>query len=221
MKNIRTYLPRLPYWNHMTQEEKEFVAQRSFLHTYPKGSMIFSYGGHCLGMILLIHGELRVSLTSEEGREITLFRLYDGEPCVFSAACVIEQITFDTQMTAEADSTLLVVSAGAFKRLTDQNIYARCFMFELATERFSTVMWSMQQILFARFDRRLAQFLLQESDRTGRTEIRMTHEQIAQQVSSAREVVARMLKRFAGDGLVTMRRGSIELCDLDGLRKLL
>lgn len=97
MENIRTYLPRLPYWNNMTPEEKEFVAQRSFLHTYPKGSMIFSYGGHCLGMILLIHGELRVSLTSEEGREITLFRLYDGEPCVFSAACVIEQITFDTR----------------------------------------------------------------------------------------------------------------------------
>ena len=105
--------------------------------------------------------------------------------------------------------------------LAQQNIYARCFLYELATARFSAVMWSMQQVLFARFDRRLATFLLNEYERTGNAEIRMTHEQIAQHVSSAREVVARMLKRFASDGLVEMRRGAIRLSDPDGLRRLL
>ena len=94
-------------------------------------------------------------------------------------------------------------------------------MFEDATERFSSVMWVMQQILFARFDQRLASFLLRENARLGTDGLRMTHEQIAQQVSSAREVVARMLKRFAAEGLVSMSRGQVTILDRAGLRKLL
>lgn len=93
-------------------------------------------------------------------------------------------------------------------------------MYELATERFSSVMWVMQQILFYGFDRRLATFLLNEYRRTGATSIRMTQEQIAQNVNSAREVVARMLKQFASDGLIENRRGVIVLKDIGGLENL-
>ena len=123
-------------------------------------------------------------------------------------------------MTVTKDAQLLIIPSSTFAKLIDSNIYARCFMYELAAERFSTVMWVMQQILFSRFDQRLAVFLLNEYRKTGIPEIRMTQEQIAQNVNSAREVVARMLKQFAADGLIENRRGVIVLKDIPKLEKL-
>ena len=220
MEHIETQMQMLPFWKHLTEEEKGYVVRNTMAQRFPKGSIVHSRGNDCLGMILLLKGTIRVYLLSEEGREVTLFHLREGEPCVLSAACVVEQLAFETQMVAEEDCELLVVTAGAVSYLSDRNIYARCFVYELATERFSAVMWSMQQILFMRVDSRLATFLVDEYARTGTPVIKMTHEQIAQQISSAREVVARMLKRFSTDGLVEVRRGSIRLLDLKGLRAL-
>ena len=214
-------LIRLPYWDRLSPEEKDLVRGSSSIQHYEKGQLIHGGAGDCLGMLLVLAGEVRTYLLSEEGREVTLFRLGEGEPCVLSAACMIDQITFETHMTAERDCDLLTVGAGAFARLTEGNIYVRCFQYEVATQRFSAVMWSMQQILFQGFDRRLAAFLVEEHERTGSVEIGMTHEQIARHTSSAREVVARMLKRFAADGLVEVGRGRLRLTDVDGLRALI
>ena len=215
------YLTQLPYWDMLSQEDQELVRHNTTMQRYEKGQFIHSDLYDCLGMVLVLQGEIRTYLLSEEGREVTLFRLYEGDPCVFSASCAIRQITFEVHMTAEQDCTLLVVRTGAFAELTRRNVYVRCLMYELMLERFSSVMWSMQQILFHGFDRRLAAFLIGEYDRTGVPVIQMTHEQIAQHTSSAREVVARMLKRFATDGLVEVRRGSIRLTSPDDLRKLI
>ena len=145
---ITQYLPRLPYWGNLTEAERDAVARHAVIRRYPAGSVLHSGGSACLGMIFVLGGSLRTYLLSEEGREITLFRLAAGDPCVLSAACVVSQLTFDTQMEAETDCDLLIVGAAVFKRLTEENIYVRCFLYELATERFSSVMWTMQQILF-------------------------------------------------------------------------
>ncbi len=139
---------------------------------------------------------------------------------MLSAACVISQITFDTYMEAEQDCDLLVIPAAAFRQLTEENIHVKCFVYELMTERFSSVMWTMQQILFAGLDRRLAGFLVQEYDRTKDPGIRITQEQIARQINSAREAVARMLRRFMTEHLVEVSRGVIMLLDIDGLRQI-
>ncbi|NLD19593.1 MAG: Crp/Fnr family transcriptional regulator [Clostridiales bacterium] len=216
---MNRYLEKLPYWEHLNDEERLMVGENSVLTHYDKGTYIHGGSNDCLGMILVISGEVRTYLMSEEGREITLFRLYEADPCVLSASCVITEITFDTHMVAERDCDILVVNTGAFAALTEKNIYVKCFMYELATERFSAVMWSMQQILFMGMDRRLATFLIGELDRTGIPEIRMTHEQIAQHISSAREVVARMVKRFAAEGLVEVSRGTIKIKNEERLRK--
>ena len=116
---------------------------------------------------------------------------------------------------------MLLTNADAFARLAERNVHVRCYMYELIAHRFSAVMWSMQQILFLGYDRRLATFLLNERERLGTDELLLTHEQIAQYTSSAREVVARMLKRFSQEGLVTVRRGRIRLTDPEGLRLLI
>lgn len=221
MENKDLGFARLPYWQNLSEHEKNMVRRHSVIQQYEKGQIIHGCARECIGMILVLDGTIRTYMLSEEGREITLFLLHKGDACVLSASCVVSQITFDTQMVAEQDMKLLVVNSGIFGQLTKQNIYVRCFMFELMAERFSSVMWSMQQILFKGYDRRLAMFLTAEYDRTGLTEIKMTHEQIAQYTSSAREVVARMLKRFAADGYVNVKRGCIHLTDLAGLRRLI
>ena len=149
-----------------------------------------------------------------------MVRRYPGELCVLSASCVISQITFDTQMTAQQETEVLIIPAGLVAALTEQNLSVRCFLYELATQRFSDVMWAMQQILFKGLDRRLAEFLLSEAARTGSDTIHMTHEQLAQHISSAREAVARMLKTFSEEGLVELKRGVITLRDKDGLRQM-
>ena len=220
MSSIEENLTGIPYWDKLTAEEQEKMKRSATIRKCAKGEMLSGSDTTCLGMTYVISGELRAYVLSEEGREITLFRLSKGETCVLSAACVISQITFDSHIAAEKKSEILVIPSCVFSSIVENNIYARCFMYEKMTERFSAVMFSMQQILFMRFDSRLASFLVAECDRTGSDEIRMTHEAIAQHVNSAREVVARMLKRFASDGLVTMKRGSVKIRDMAKLREL-
>lgn len=214
-------LPGLPFWENLSEQERAQVRSGACLRRFERGALIHGGANDCLGMSLLLAGEIRAYLLSDEGREVTLFRLHPGEVCVLSASCVIRQITFDTQMVAEQACTLLVAGAGVIAALKEQNIHVRCFLYELATARFSDVMWSMQQILFKGLDRRLAGFLVGEQERTGSPTVHMTHEQIAQHISSAREAVARMLKRFSEDGLVELRRGAVRLRDPEALRQLL
>ena len=220
MSRITDLTKKLPFWDKLSKEEREYVNSVSFLRRFEKDGFIHGSGNDCLGMFLVISGEIRTYLLSEEGREITLFRLYPNDICVLSASCVISQITFDTFMTAKQETEVLIVPANAIALLKERNINVKCFLYELAVKRFSDVMWSMQQIMFKSLDKRLAEFLLAEAERTGSDTIRMTHEQIAQHISSAREAVARMLKRFSEDGLVELRRGAITLRDKNRLNRL-
>lgn len=214
------YLEKLPYWAKLRPEEQDRVRRAAVQRHYARGQLIYDTESDCLGMVLVLSGSVRSYLVSDEGREITLFRSHAGDICVLSASCVMRQITFDTQMVAAEETELMIVNSSLTAQLSEQNIHVRCYLYELATERFSTVMWTLQEILFKRFDQRLAAFLIEEYDRTGETELHLTHEQIAQHTSSVREVVARMLKRFAGEGLVKMRRGVLCLTDIAGLRAL-
>ena len=167
MQELEEHLRKIPFWKDIPEEEKETLRCSALLRRYPKGSLIHGGQNECLGMLLLLQGEVRTYLLSEEGREITLFRLYAGDSCVLSASCVISQITFETHMTAAKNTTLLIVPSGVIAALSERELAVRCFLYEQATARFSDVMWSMQQILFRGLDRRLAAFLVQEAERTG------------------------------------------------------
>lgn len=217
---MESVLERLPFWKLLTDSEKELVQQNAVIRRYKKGTRVYSSERECLGMLFVMQGEMRTYLLSEEGREVTLFRIYPNDLCVLSASCVISQISFNTQMSAQKDTEALIIPPNIVLFLKEKNLSVRCFLYELATKRFSDVMWAMQQILFKRLDQRLALFLMQESQRLGTDTIHMTHEQIAQQISSAREAVARMLKQFSEDGLVELKRGAIRLLDQKGLKAL-
>lgn len=211
----------LPFWDRLEDGQKELLAGSSHLVHYEKGGIIRCQNCECTGVLIIKSGSIRTFMLSEEGKEITLYRLDAGDVCVLSASCVLSAITFEVQMEAVVDSDIIQINAGIFSDIVSQNIYAEAFTYKLATERFSDVMWTMQQILFMSFDKRLAIFLLDESGKTGSDTIHMTHEQIAKYTGSAREVVSRMLKYFSSEGLVKLSRGGVAILDKKGLKQLI
>ena len=208
------------FWPHLSETEQETLCNHTKSTSFSKGDTIHSPDEECIGILLVKTGQLRVYMLSEDGRDISLYRLFPGDVCILSASCVLESITFDVFIDAEENTDVLQISSAAFRRLADENVYVKCFGYELATDRFSDVMWAMQQILFMSADRRLAIFLLDEMSKTGNNEIRLTHEQIARYMGSAREVVSRMLKYFAQEGIVSLFRGGLKIMDKEKLKNL-
>lgn len=208
---------KLPFWNRLTAEEQALLLRHARPVQYEKGALVHHGERDCLGVLLVQSGILRVSMLSEEGREILLFRVTDDEICILSASCVLSQITFDVVIEAEEAVRGIVIPAGIYAKLSEQNLYVENFSYKLITNCFSDVMWTMQQVLFTRFDQRLAQLLLTE-EREG--VVHATHEQLSKRLGSAREVVTRMLKRFASEGLVELARGEVLILDRKRLKRV-
>ena len=209
-----------PFWDKLDEKQKADLCVQTSFAAYDKGDNIHGNTGNCTGAIFVKSGVLRTYMLSDEGKEITLYRLYPGDICMLSASCVLQTITFDVYVDAEVKSEVYIISSGAFARLTEENIYVENFALKTATERFSEVMWAMQQILFMGVDRRLAIFLTEELQKSGGDTVKLTHEQIARYMGSAREVVSRMLKYFESEGVVKLSRGGITVTDAAKLRAL-
>ena len=212
-------LKLLPYWENLMESEKQLAGRAAYVRHYEPGERLYGPDVECVGMIHILTGETRAYLLSDEGREVTLFRVTEGDDCIISASCVLAQISFESHMEAAKPSDILIVPVNLFGEFCEQNVHVRCFAYELATRRFSSVVSVMEQTLFARLDKRLAGFLLRTYRETKNHEIRMTQEQLALQVNSVRETVGRMLKRFAESGMIENRRGSILLTDLPKLEE--
>lgn len=208
------------FWDKLTPEQQDFLWENLYPVSYQKGDIIHNGEYSCIGVVLIKTGGLRVFMLSSEGKEITLYQLGPQEVCILSASCILQNITFDVCVEAESDTEALLIPSAQYQKLIKQNIYAENFTYSLVVDRFSNVMWAMEQLLFMRFDKRLAIFLLDELSKTGNPRISLTHEQIAKYMGSAREVVSRMLKYFAKEGMIEMSRGGIRILDKEKLREL-
>ena len=208
-----------PFWNDLNTEDKETLCRTAQSVSFGKGVNIHD-GNECTGVILVRSGSLRVYMLSEDGKEITLYRVFPGEMCMLSASCVLDTVTFDVFVDSEENSDCVVIGGCIFEDLSRRMPEVKIFALEAALSRFSDVMWVMQQILFMSMDKRLAIFLIDESSKRGSDTITLTHEQIAKYMGSAREVVSRMLKYFASEGLVEVSRGGIKLLDKKRIREL-
>ncbi len=217
MQYIQT---RLGFWDKLTQQQQENLAHAANVVHYDQGASLHNSESNCLGVILIKKGTLRAYMLSEEGREITLYRLDAGDVCIMSASCVLNDISFDVHLDADTDTDAILISSHVFSKIAQENVYAELFSYKIAAERFSDVMWAMQQILFISFDKRLATFLIDESIRNNTETLSLTHEQVARYMGSAREVVTRMLKYFSQEGLVSLSRGGITILDGKKLRAL-
>ncbi|MBR5309751.1 MAG: Crp/Fnr family transcriptional regulator [Oscillospiraceae bacterium] len=208
-----------PFWDGLSEKDKIDLMNGAGCAEFKKGQTIHD-GTVCTGIIFVKTGCLRVYILSEDGKEITLYRIYAGDVCVLSASCVLESINFEVQVDAEEDSRCCILSPVSFRYVAERKPEMKIFLLEKTVSRFSDVMWVMQQILFMSFDKRLAIFLLSESKKNGSNEIKLTHEQIAKYMGSAREVVSRMLKYFSSEGYVELSRGGVSITDFDALEAL-
>ncbi len=208
-----------PFWSEISEDDKKYICDNSFALSYPQGTTIHD-GNECSGVFIVKKGCLRVYIMSEDGKDITLYRLHAGDMCMLAASCVLQAITFDVLVDAEENSECYVIGGPAFAAVSERNHNIKIFALELAVTRFSDVMWVMQQILFMSMDKRLAIFLYDESTRLGTDNLTLTHEQIAKYMGSAREVVSRMLKYFSNEGIVEVSRKGVKILDRKRLREL-
>lgn len=208
-----------PDLKNLSLEDKNYLLQNTFYNKYNKGTTIHD-GSGCLGVILVKSGTLRVYLLSDEGKDVTLFRLHSKDICMLSASCVTDAITFDVSIDVEEDCECYLISGPAFAYIAENNPQIKIYALESTISHFSDAMWVIQQILFMSLDKRLAIFLLDESNRLGTDEIVLTHEQIAKYIGSAREVVSRVLKYFSNDGIVEVHRKGIKILDKKKLKKI-
>lgn len=209
------------FCEHLNDQEMEYLLNNTSMVKYKKGDILHNGLKECIGILLIKSGSIRTYLLSKEGREVTLYLLSRGECCVLSASCILKNITFDVTIEAQTDSEVYIVDTAVFDELSKKNVYVENFSYKVATERFSDVMWAMEQILFLRFDQRLAIFLLDESKKQKSDRIEVTHELIAKYLGSAREVVSRMLKYFVTENIVEVNRGSILIKDKKRLKDLI
>ena len=165
-------------------------------------------------------GQLRSYILSDEGREITLYRLFDRDICLFSASCMMRSIQFEMMIEAEKDTELWIVPAEIYQSIMQESAPVSNFTNEIMATRFSEVMWLMEQIMWKSFDKRLAGFLLEECSLEGTNILKITHETIAGHMGTAREVVTRMLRYFQNEGMVKLTRGTVEITDKIRLEQL-
>ena len=209
-----------PVWEKLTSEHQQLLSQTIVPKTLGKGAVLHDGSADCAGLVLIKSGQLRAYILSEDGREITLYRLLDQDICLFSASCVMRSVQFEVMIAAEKESEVYIIPPYIFKKVMDESAPLANYVNELMATRFSEVMWLIEQIMWKSVDKRLAGFLLEESTLENSDVLKLTHEAIANHLGTAREVVTRMLRYFQNEGFVKLTRGTVEIIDRDRMEDL-
>ena len=209
-----------PIWNKLTAEEQNKIEGAITTRKVEKGTVLHDGSSDCTGLFLIKTGQLRAYILSEEGREVTIYRLFDRDVCLFSASCMMRSIQFEITIEAEKDTDLWIIPVNTYQSIMTHSAPVANYTNELMATRFSDVMWLMEQIMWKSLDKRVAAFLLEEASIEGTNRLKITHEYIANHLGSHREVITRMLRYFQNEGMVKLSRGVVEITDLEKLEEL-
>jgi len=209
-----------PVWNRLTAQQQAILSGSVFSRDVQKGDVIHNGDADCAGLLVVRSGQLRAFILSQDGREITIYRLFERDLCLFSASCMMRSIQFEVTIEAEKDTELWVIPAETYKQVMEESAPLSNFTNEVMATRFSDVMWLVEQIMWKSFDKRLAAFLLEEAAIEGTNELKITHEIIGNHMGNPREVVTRMLRYFQNEGMVRLARGTVEITDEAALSDL-
>ena len=209
-----------PIWSKLTDDQRQRITQRVMRREVKKGTLLHDSSNECTGLLLVRTGQLRAYILSDEGREITIYRLFDRDMCLFSASCIMRSIQFDITVEAEKDTELWLIPPDVYQSVMNESAAVANYTNEVMATRFSEVMWLMEQIMWKSLDKRLASFLAEESAIEGSETLKLTHETIAKHLGSHREVITRMLRYFQSEGWVKVSRGTVEILDMDALEGL-
>lgn len=210
----------LPLFRKLSDKERELIAATGSRSVFSPGEIIMNRDRECNGLVVVQSGQLRAFFELEDGKEITLYRLLPKDVCILTASCVLKNISFEITLEVEKDSEVCFIPALTWKKLSEENAAVKEFSMELVSERFSEVMWVMEQMVSKNMGQRIAAFLLEQSVLENSRTLSLTHDTIAKNIGTAREVVSRSLKYLENDGLLKLSRGQIELTDLKKLRAM-
>lgn len=210
-----------PIWDQLTSEQQDRIFGGLITRSAKKGTILHNGNADCTGLLLVKSGQLRAYILSDEGREITIYRLFDRDLCLFSASCIMRSIQFEVIIEAEKDTELWVIPADIYQSIMEESAPVANYTNELMASRFSDVMWLMEQVMWQSLDKRLAEFLLEEAAIEGTDQLKITHEAIANHLGSHREVITRMLRYFQNEGMVKLSRGMVTILDEAKLKNLL
>lgn len=208
-----------PIWTKLTDAQQHMMLDKLYTREVKRGTVLHD-GTECTGLFLIKSGQLRAYILSDEGREITIYRLFDRDICLFSASCMMRSIQFDIRIEAEKDTEAWVIPVDVYSQLLEESAPVSNYTTELMAARLSDAMWLIEQIMWKSLDKRVAAFLLEESAIEDTDDLRITHETIANHLGSHREVITRMLKYFQNEGLVTISRGSVRITSRSALAAL-
>ena len=210
----------LPFWEKLNDTQRALLRGVVHERRFAKGSVIHSNSENCVGLLAIVEGQLRVYTVSDEGRELTLYRLFERDICLFSATCIMASLQFNVLIRAQQDTVVLQIPPDVYKRFMQESAPVANYTNELMASRFSDVMWLLDQLQNKKLDTRLAAFLVEESRIMNSDVLTLTHEEIANHLGSAREVVTRMVRYFQSEGLVRSGRGALTLLDNKRLASL-
>lgn len=182
----------------------------------PAGTPVFAEHQPCQGFPLLLEGSIKVIKLAASGRELMLYRVPPGGSCIISSSCLLGHTDYNARGIAETPLTLLAIPVAEFARLMVEHPPFRDFVFHLFAERIGELMQLVEEVAFARLDQRLAKLILARNETT----LNVTHQQLADELGSVREIVSRLLKGFSAQGLVTLGREQLTITDREGLQKL-
>lgn len=215
-----TFQDYFPVWDKLNPDQQSRILGSLMTRNVKKGTILHNGSMDCTGLLLIKAGQLRAYILSDEGREITIYRLFDMDMCLFSASCIMRSIQFEVTIEAEKDTELWVIPAETYGSIMKESAPVANYTNELMASRFSDVMWLMEQIMWKSLDKRVAAFLLEESAIEGTNELKITHEMIANHLGSHREVITRMLRYFQSEGMVKLSRGVVMVLDEVKLKEL-
>ena len=214
------YLTYIPAFNKLTKEQQDILNAASQIRKFKKGEILHNGSNDCTGLILVLSGQIRAFTISDDGREITMYRLFERDICLFSASCMMNSIQFDITISAEKDTEVIIIPTDIYKGVMDVSATLANYTNEVMASRFSDVMWLIDQIMWKSFDKRLAEFLLNESNLERTNILKITHEEIGNHLGHPREVVTRMLKYFGNEGMVKLSRSTVEVSDIRKLESV-
>jgi CRP/FNR family transcriptional regulator len=210
-----TVLALYPALRSLAHEELSAACRPAMLLKLPAGSQLFAERQPCQGFPLLLAGTIKVVKTTPSGREMLLYRVEPGGSCIITSSCLLGHTAYSARGVAETPLTLLLLPAALFEKLISGNAAFRDFVFHLFSDRIAELMQLVEEVAFHRLDQRLAKLLLGKDE-----PIHATHQALAEELGSVREIVSRLLKGFADQGLVTLGREQITLLDRYGLQQL-
>lgn len=215
-KNHQLWQTHFPQFVACPDNSVKSLMESALLVRIPDGERLFYPGKNCSNYLLLLEGSVKARLLAENGREILLYYVKPGDSCVLTTSCLLGENNYPAEGLSEGEVLAFVITAPTFHRCLDHSAFFREFVFNNFSKRLSNVIGRMENVLFAGIEERLAEALLRDGERL----VHKTHQELAAELGSAREVVSRHLKRFESFGWLKLGRGTVEIIDIEALQRL-